>query len=115
MGTAVILATWHLREMARRVVLAAAVAGLLLAAASVIFRSSRAAGTGNHTAFGWPRPVYTRWVSWETSERIQGIRARGVAENAIFYATMIALAGSLGLAAWRPSIAKHAGLKAEDL
>jgi hypothetical protein len=104
MGAAVVLATWHLREIAERLVIVAAVAGLVLAATSVGFRSSREAGTGNHTAFGWPRAVYTRWVSWETGERIQGIRLRGIAENAVFYAAMFALAGSLGLAASRRSV-----------
>ena len=99
LGTVVVLAAWRLRVVAGRLATAAAVVGLLVAVGSAVFRSSRGAGTGTHTAFGWPRPVYTRWVSWETRERIQGIRLRGIAENAIFYATMTALAGSVGLAA----------------
>jgi hypothetical protein len=103
-GAAIILAAWHLRDRAGRLAIAAAMGALVLTAASAVFRSSREAGTGHHTAFGWPRAVYTRWVSWETSERIQGVRLRGVTENAMFYAPMIALAGSLGLAARRSSV-----------
>jgi hypothetical protein len=101
-GAAIMLATRRLRALADRLVLAAAVVGLVLAVASAVFRSSRHAGTGNHTAFGWPRAMYTRWVSWETNERVQGIQPRGVAQNAFFYATIVALGGSLALAARRP-------------
>ena len=93
MGTAVVLATWRLREVASRLVLFAVVAGLVFAAASAVFRSTRGAGTGHQTTFGWPRPMYTRWVSSETSERSQGINLRGVGQNAFFYATMVALVG----------------------
>ena len=106
-GAAMMLATRRLRALADRLVLSAAVVGLILAAASAVFRSSRQAGTGNHTAFGWPRAMYTRWVSWETNERVQGIQPRGVAQNAFFYATLVALAGSLGLAARRPVVANR--------
>ena len=103
-GAAIMLATRRLRALADRLVLAAAVLGLVLAVASAVFRSSRHAGTGNHTAFGWPRAMYTRWVSSETGERSQGIRLRGVGQNAFFYATMVALVGSLGCAARRASV-----------
>ena len=99
LGTVIVLAAWRLRVVTGRIATAAAVAGLLLAGASAVLRSSRGAGTGTHTTFGWPRAVYTRWVSWESTERTQGIRLRGVAENAIFYAALTALAGSLGVAA----------------
>ena len=101
LGTVVVLANWQLRDVARRLVLFAVVAGFVLAAASGVFRSSRGAGTGTQTAFGWPRAMYTRWVSWETSERRQGIHPRGVGQNAFFYATLVALASSMGLAARR--------------
>jgi hypothetical protein len=100
-ATAIVVATWHLRDRAARLTMVAVVAGIVLGAASAVFRSSRGAGTGTHTAWGWPRAVYTRWVSWETSEQIRGIRLRGVAENAVFYATLAALAGSVGLASRR--------------
>ena len=107
-GTVIVLGTWRLRDVARQLVLFAVMAGFVLAAASGIFRSSRGAGTGTHTTFGWPRAMYTRWVSWETSERSQGIRPRGVGQNAFFYATLVALASSLGLAARRALVRNRA-------
>ena len=103
LATVIVLAARHLRDVAGRLATAAVVAGVVLAVASAVFSSSRGAGTGTYTAFGWPRAVYTRWVSWETPDRVRGIRLQGVAENAIFYAAVFALAGSLGLAAWRPT------------
>jgi hypothetical protein len=101
LATVIVLAAWRLRAVAGRLAAAAVVAGVVLAVSSALFRSSRGAGTGTSTAFGWPRAVYTRWVSWETPERVEGIRLQGIAENAIFYAAVSALAVSLGLAAWR--------------
>ena len=101
-GTAIMLTVWRLSHVAGRLGMAAVVAGLVLAAASAVFRSSRDAGTGTYTAWGWPRAVYTRWVSWETPQRIRGIRLQGIAENAIFYAAAAALAGSLFVTAGKP-------------
>jgi hypothetical protein len=100
-GAAIVLTLGRRRDVAGRLAAAAAVAGLVLAAGSAVLRSSRGAGTGTYTAFGWPRAVYTRWVSWETAERRQGLRAVGLAENAAFYGSLAALAGSLGFAARR--------------
>lgn len=105
-GGAIVLTACRLRNVGSRLATAAAVAGLVLAAASAVFRSTRDAGTGTHTAWGWPRAVYTRWVSWETPQRMRGIRLQGVAENAIFYAAAAALVGSLGLAASRLTAGK---------
>ena len=106
-GTGLVLTTWRLRDVAARLVLAAVVAGLVFAAASGVFRSSREAGPGNHTAFGWPREMYTHSVSGETGGGIQRIRPRGVGQNAFFYATIVALAGSLGVAARRSVVANR--------
>jgi hypothetical protein len=100
-GAAIVLATSRMRGVVNRLALAAVAAGLVLAAGSGGLRSERGAGTGTQTAFGWPRAVYTRWVSWETAERIEGLRIRGVAENTVFYGALAALAGSLWLAARR--------------
>jgi hypothetical protein len=97
----IVLTLGRRRGVAGRLAAAAAAAGLVLAAGSAVLRSSRGAGTGTYTAFGWPRAVYTRWVSWETAERRQGLRAAGLAENAVFYGALAALAGSLRLAARR--------------
>jgi hypothetical protein len=96
---AIVLGVRRRRGVAGRLAAVAAAAGLGLAAGSAVLRSSRGAGTGTYTAFGWPRAVYTRWVSWETAERRQGLRPAGLAENAIFYGALAALAGSLWFAA----------------
>ena len=79
----------------RRVLTRAALAGLLCAGASAVVYSSRGAGTGTQTAWGWPRFVYSRWESHENSERTEGLRWRGVLENAAFYGAVAALVGGL--------------------
>jgi hypothetical protein len=79
----------------RRVVARAAVAGVVCAGASAALWSTRGAGTGTQTAWGWPRVVYARWVSWETVERTEGIRWWGLAENAVFYAAAATLVAGL--------------------
>jgi hypothetical protein len=86
-----------------RLYLSAAVLGVLCALASVVFWSSRHAGTGTQTAWGWPRMVYGRWVSWEVVQREEGVRWQGIVENTVFYGAIATLAGSLVLAARRGS------------
>src|SRR5688572_27607656 len=83
------------RARLRHVVVRAAIAGVLCAGASAVFWSTRGAGTGTQNAWGWPRVVYTRWVSWETAERIEGIRWQGLAENTVFYGAAVIFVGSL--------------------
>jgi hypothetical protein len=78
-----------------RVVARAAVAGVLCAVASAALWSTRGAGTGTQTAWGWPRVVYARWTSWETAERVEGIRWWGFGENTVFYGAAAILVGSL--------------------
>jgi hypothetical protein len=99
------LERWSVRR--RRHLLAhAALAGVLCAAASAAFWSRRGAGTGIQTAWGWPRVVYSRWESTETTERLQGIRWQGLAENALCYGTVAALVSCLlagGRGARQPS------------
>jgi hypothetical protein len=77
-------------RVGRRFVARALAAGLLAGALSAGVRAARHAGTGTYTTWGWPRPVYTRWVSWERDAsapgaRRGGPRLRGLLENAIFY------------------------------
>ena len=86
-----------------RLYLGAVVIGVLCALASGAFWSSRHAGTGTQTAWGWPRMIYGRWVSWEVVESQEGVRWQGIAENTVFYGAAAVLAGSLGLAARRGS------------
>jgi len=90
------------RARLRRVVARAAVAGVLCAAASASLWSTRSAGTGTQTAWGWPRVVYARWVSWETAERSEGIRWSGLAENAVFYGAAATLVAGLLMVTRRP-------------
>jgi hypothetical protein len=85
----------HQGAQLRRVLARGTVVGVVCAAASAAFWSTRGAGTGTQTAWGWPRMVYTRWVSWETAERHEGIRWQGLAENAMFYGAAATRVGSL--------------------
>jgi hypothetical protein len=79
----------------RRVVARAAVAGMLFAGASAALWSTRSAGTGTQTVWGWPRVVYARWESWETAQRSEGVRWVGFAENTVFYGAAATFVGSL--------------------
>ena len=81
-----------------RLYLSAAGLGVLCAIASAVFRSARHAGTGTQTAWGWPRMVYGRWVSWEAVQQREGVRWQGIVENAVFYGAVALLACSLVLA-----------------
>ena len=95
----------HLAALRRRhrLYLVAAVLGVLCALASGAFWSSRHAGTGTQTSWGWPRMIYGRWVSWEVVQRQEGIRWQGIVENTVFYGAFAMVAGSLVLAARRGS------------
>ncbi len=92
-----------LRFRRHRLYLSAAVVGVLCALASGVFWSSRHAGTGTLTAWGWPRMIYGRWVSWEVVQRQEGVRWQGIVENTVFYGAVAMLAGSLVFAARRGS------------
>jgi hypothetical protein len=95
------------RSQFRRVVARAAVAGVLCTGASAALWSTRGAGMGTLTAWGWPRVVYARWVSWETAERSERIRWQGLAENTVFYGAAATLVGSLFMVARRRSRPGH--------
>lgn len=90
----------------------AAVVGLLCALGSGVFWSSRHAGTGTQTTWGWPRMIYGRWVSWEVVHQVEGVRWQGIVENTVFYGAIAMLAGSLFLAARRGS--SRGALEASD-
>ena len=79
----------------RRVLVRAAVIGALCAAASFVVYTSRGAGTGTQTAWGWPRIVFSLWQSWETGQRTHGIRWRGLIENAAFYGALALVVGAV--------------------
>jgi uncharacterized membrane protein len=79
----------------RRVLLRAVILGALCAVASLVVYTSRGAGTGTQTAWGWPRVVFSLWQSWETGQRSHGIRWQGLIENAAFYGALAGLLGAL--------------------
>ena len=74
--------------------------GAVCTVASVLVYTSRDAGTGTQTAWGWPRVVFSLWQSWETGERSHGLRWQGLVENMAFYAALALLIGAM-LARWR--------------
>jgi len=100
-ATVIVLHLAALGFRRHRLYLNAAVLGVLCALASGAFWSSRHAGTGTQTAWGWPRMIYGRWVSWEVVQRREGVHWQGIVENTVFYAAVAMLAGSLVLAAMR--------------
>ena len=79
----------------RRVLTRAPVIGAVCAVASVVVYTSRGAGTGTQTAWGWPRIVFSLWQSWETGQRSHGIRWQGLIENAAFYGALALLIGAM--------------------
>ena len=101
LAAVVVLHSAALRFRRHRLYLTATVLGVLCALASGGLWSSRHAGTGTQTAWGWPRMIYREWVSWETAHRQEGVRWQGIVENTVFYGAVAMLAGSLVLAARR--------------
>ena len=79
----------------RRTLARAAAVGALCAVLSAVLYSSRDAGTGTQTAWGWPRTVFSLWQSWETGERTHGIGWRGLLENTAFYGVVAAVIGGV--------------------
>jgi hypothetical protein len=82
----------------RTLIILAVTVGLICSAASTVKYAERSAGTGTYGTWGWPRAVYTRWVSWEIpTERHGGFQLRGLIENAILYgaaaAALVSLSG----------------------
>ena len=96
--TAFVVARFAAPGVARhRLYWSAIIVGVLCAIGSGTLRSARHAGTGTQTEWGWPRAVYTRWVSWEVDERREGVRWQGLVENTVFYGAAAVLLGSLAL------------------
>ena len=80
----------------RTVIILAVTLGLMCSAMSTVKYAERSAGTGTYGTWGWPRAVYTRWVSWEIpAERHGGFQFRGLIENAILYGAVAAALASL--------------------
>ena len=100
-AAAILLRLTDLRVRRHRLYLSATVIGGLCTLASGAFWSSRHAGTGTRTAWGWPRMIYGRWIGWEVVQHREGVSWPGIVENTVFYGAVAMLAGSLVLAARR--------------
>jgi len=91
----------------RRLILRALALGLVAALVSASVVSSRSAGTGTYTTWGWPRAVYARWSSWERPAGAPdavhaGPRLQGLLEDGIFYSGIGAAALALAALARKP-------------
>ena len=78
----------------RRVLLRTVLIGVLFAVASVVVYTTRDAGTGTQTAWGWPRVVFSLWQSWETGQRSHGIGWQGLVENMAFFGVIALVLGA---------------------
>jgi hypothetical protein len=58
---------------------------LALCAMSGALAHTRHAGTRLQTAYGWPKPIFARWVDPETQAGWSAVIERGVVENLFFY------------------------------
>ena len=86
---AVFLGTAYLIEPAalfkKRGVIRVAVLALALSAISGALVHTRHAGTRLQTTYGWPKPMFARWIDPETLVEWSAIIGRGAAENLYFY------------------------------
>ena len=69
---------------------------LLLSAASAVFRTSSASGTGLRTLYGFPKPFYTTWASWESADRYAGANWLYFAGNTAAWLALVCIVA----AAW---------------
>lgn len=97
-GALVLLRFGRSRPAHGRLYPGAVLVGMSCMLASGMFRSSRHAGTGTQTTWGWPRMIYRRWESWEVVQREQGVHWQGTIENTVFYGAIALLVGALILA-----------------
>ena len=102
-GIALLARQLSKQRLRRRTLMILAITiGMACAAASTVRYAERSAGTGTYGTWGWPRAVYTRWVSWEIpTERHGGFQLRGLIENAVLYsaaaAALLSLSGGIRL------------------
>jgi hypothetical protein len=96
-----------LRPRPAAVVLATA---LVLSAASGAIRVSGASGTGTRTSYGFPKPYYFTWTSWEHPISHAGFNWLYFAGNCIGSLALVSLTALLW-AAWRARRSANAGRK----
>jgi hypothetical protein len=96
-GIALLARQLSKQRLRRRTLMILAITiGMACAAVSTVRYAERSAGTGTYGTWGWPRAVYTRWVSWEIpTERHGGFQLRGLIENAVLYSAAAAALLSL--------------------
>ena len=62
-----------------------AVLAIALCAMSSALAHTRHAGTRLQTTYGWPKPMFARWIDPETMARDSAVIARGAVANFFFY------------------------------
>ena len=94
---------------ARRSLLRPRVAPLLvllscsLSAATAMIRTSGASGTGTRTSYGFPKPYYFTWTSWERPVSSAGFELLYFIGNCIGWLAVVSLAALLWAAFLRPA------------
>lgn len=63
---------------------------ILLSSASLIISTQRPSGTGTQTSYGYPKPFYFTWVSWEQPISQQGFSTLYFIGNTLGYASTLA-------------------------
>jgi hypothetical protein len=69
----------------KRAALRVGILAFALAAMSGAIVHTRHAGTRLQTTYGWPKPIFARWIDPETQARWSAVVERGVVENLFFY------------------------------
>lgn len=79
----------------RRSLLRPRVAGVVvllscvLSASSAVVRTSGASGTGTRTSYGFPKPFYFTWTSWEQSVSSAGLESLYFVGNCIAWLALV--------------------------
>jgi len=74
-----------------------------LSAASALVRSSGASGTGTRTLYGFPKPFYSTWISWEHPVSHAGLNWLYFTGNCIAWLALVSVVALLWASLHRPS------------
>jgi hypothetical protein len=74
-----------------RLFVAVLVLAVSSSAASVLVRTARAAGTGTRNSYGFPKPFYVTWTSWEHSITYSGVNWLYFAGNSVWWFAVLSL------------------------
>ena len=89
----------------RRPLLLVLVSSVLLSVASALVRTSGASGTGTRTSYGFPKPFYFTWESWEHPVSHAGLYWLYFAGNTVGWFALLSLVALLWAALRRRSSA----------